>query len=165
MFAALFRVVVFFFLMIRRPPRSTLFPYTTLFRPRGRTGGRRGCTRRAAPQARPRRPAWPGWRRGWRSRGLDGGREDTSAGGGVPEHVQVADPDGAGAEADSGRGGAQLGGHAVSRCAALDERLDFVRRQRWVNRAVHAHARPVRDEEQLRGVERPGHGRRGGVPR
>src|SRR6267378_6775963 len=23
----------FFFLMIRRPPRSTLFPYTTLFRP------------------------------------------------------------------------------------------------------------------------------------
>src|SRR6266699_7161277 len=33
---------IFFFLMIRRPPRSTLFPYTTLFRsahgprPRGR---------------------------------------------------------------------------------------------------------------------------------
>src|SRR3712207_9282034 len=25
-------VVYFFFLMIRRPPRSTLFPYTTLFR-------------------------------------------------------------------------------------------------------------------------------------
>src|SRR3712207_9317065 len=27
-----------FFLMIRRPPRSTLFPYTTLFRSRRRTG-------------------------------------------------------------------------------------------------------------------------------
>src|SRR5258708_28949732 len=27
----------FFFLMIRRPPRSTLFPYTTLFRSRLRT--------------------------------------------------------------------------------------------------------------------------------
>src|SRR3712207_8507452 len=27
-------VLVFFFLMIRRPPRSTLFPYTTLFRSR-----------------------------------------------------------------------------------------------------------------------------------
>src|SRR5260370_18269882 len=27
----------FFFLMIRRPPRSTLFPYTTLFRSEGRT--------------------------------------------------------------------------------------------------------------------------------
>src|SRR6476660_10134741 len=26
------RVAPFFFLMIRRPPRSTLFPYTTLFR-------------------------------------------------------------------------------------------------------------------------------------
>src|SRR3712207_7012629 len=32
----------FFFLMIRRPPRSTLFPYTTLFRsdPAGRRGDR-----------------------------------------------------------------------------------------------------------------------------
>ena len=29
----------FFFLMIRRPPRSTLFPYTTLFRSVGRYGG------------------------------------------------------------------------------------------------------------------------------
>src|SRR5256885_16835798 len=28
------RVLFFFFLMIRRPPRSTLFPYTTLFRSR-----------------------------------------------------------------------------------------------------------------------------------
>ena len=28
----LFLFVFFFFLMIRRPPRSTLFPYTTLFR-------------------------------------------------------------------------------------------------------------------------------------
>src|SRR2546427_6522233 len=26
------RISLFFFLMIRRPPRSTLFPYTTLFR-------------------------------------------------------------------------------------------------------------------------------------
>src|SRR3712207_8697347 len=25
-------MILFFFLMIRRPPRSTLFPYTTLFR-------------------------------------------------------------------------------------------------------------------------------------
>src|SRR6266704_3981957 len=29
----------FFFLMIRRPPRSTLFPYTTLFRSRRRRRG------------------------------------------------------------------------------------------------------------------------------
>src|SRR3712207_8286445 len=54
---------VFFFLMIRRPPRSTLFPYTTLFRSRTRTGaprrprrrGRRRCGRRAAGRARPAR--------------------------------------------------------------------------------------------------------------
>src|SRR6266540_6832385 len=40
----------FFFLMIRRPPRSTLFPYTTLFRSRPRW--RRG----PAPRSRnPRR--------------------------------------------------------------------------------------------------------------
>src|SRR3989337_1446038 len=31
-------ICVLFFLMIRRPPRSTLFPYTTLFRS-GRVGG------------------------------------------------------------------------------------------------------------------------------
>src|SRR5689334_24642396 len=30
--AFLFASLSFFFLMIRRPPRSTLFPYTTLFR-------------------------------------------------------------------------------------------------------------------------------------
>src|SRR2546422_7797772 len=33
--AALTSFSFFFFLMIRRPPRSTLFPYTTLFRSRG----------------------------------------------------------------------------------------------------------------------------------
>src|SRR5215207_10572434 len=31
-FVCVFLLFVFFFLMIRRPPRSTLFPYTTLFR-------------------------------------------------------------------------------------------------------------------------------------
>src|SRR2546428_5068282 len=30
--ASVYDVYFFFFLMIRRPPRSTLFPYTTLFR-------------------------------------------------------------------------------------------------------------------------------------
>ena len=32
---AVISIVLFFFLMIRRPPRSTLFPYTTLFRSAG----------------------------------------------------------------------------------------------------------------------------------
>src|SRR5258708_14539081 len=47
----------FFFLMIRRPPRSTLFPYTTLFRSsalRSATGSARPRLgrRRAAPRTR-----------------------------------------------------------------------------------------------------------------
>src|SRR3712207_9589618 len=32
------KLLYFFFLMIRRPPRSTLFPYTTLFRSAGPVG-------------------------------------------------------------------------------------------------------------------------------
>src|SRR2546425_9527105 len=41
--------------MIRRPPRSTLFPYTTLFRSRHRhhRSARAGCAR--SPGGRPRR--------------------------------------------------------------------------------------------------------------
>src|SRR5256886_14468994 len=35
----LFLFILFFFLMIRRPPRSTLFPYTTLFRSTGTAVG------------------------------------------------------------------------------------------------------------------------------
>src|SRR2546425_7242552 len=43
---------LFFFLMIRRPPRSTLFPYTTLFRSREGSVGR-GMDRRPALPQRP----------------------------------------------------------------------------------------------------------------
>src|SRR5258707_6617617 len=41
---------LFFFLMIRRPPRSTLFPYTTLFRSRT-ARGRRDRRRTSADRA------------------------------------------------------------------------------------------------------------------
>src|SRR2546422_7942828 len=43
----------FFFLMIRRPPRSTLFPYTTLFRshPQADKGGGGARHRRGLDQA------------------------------------------------------------------------------------------------------------------
>src|SRR2546430_17082990 len=41
--------VFFFFLMIRRPPRSTLFPYTTLFR---------SSRRRSRPSAARSRKRW-----------------------------------------------------------------------------------------------------------
>src|SRR6267142_2862665 len=46
---------IFFFLMIRRPPRSTLFPYTTLFRSRAATPCRSDeCRRHRGCGARPR---------------------------------------------------------------------------------------------------------------
>src|SRR3712207_9416355 len=45
---------LFFFLMIRRPPRSTLFPYTTLFRSAAEPGRRRRPALLAArPASRP----------------------------------------------------------------------------------------------------------------
>src|SRR6266436_7642790 len=45
--------ILFFFLMIRRPPRSTLFPYTTLFRSGSGACGRRGVgCRGRAPHSR-----------------------------------------------------------------------------------------------------------------
>src|SRR5215813_8001373 len=47
--------VFFFFLMIRRPPKSTLFPYTTLFRSRRAGPGRRSRRSRGSRRAgRPR---------------------------------------------------------------------------------------------------------------
>src|SRR3712207_8633014 len=48
------RTSVFFFLMIRRPPRSTLFPYTTLFRSLGQRPGH--DPRQVAEQVRLHRP-------------------------------------------------------------------------------------------------------------
>src|SRR2546430_7568929 len=55
--------VFFFFLMIRRPPRSTLFPYTTLFRSlvgaaphRGGAGAAVDLVRGVAPVAAVVRP-------------------------------------------------------------------------------------------------------------
>src|SRR2546422_692386 len=50
----------FFFLMIRRPPRSTLFPYTTLFRSRSARCGLRGWGwSPASPKRSPCRPFVP----------------------------------------------------------------------------------------------------------
>src|SRR5260370_62256 len=43
-------VFVFFFLMIRRPPRSTLFPYTTLFRSRRLGGAKESAGFRLPPR-------------------------------------------------------------------------------------------------------------------
>src|SRR3712207_8769797 len=62
----------FFFLMIRRPPRSTLFPYTTLFRS-ARTGDRSACSGKTARSATRRRG-----RRGPRPRRQPRSEEHTS---------------------------------------------------------------------------------------
>src|SRR5687768_17916792 len=53
--------------MIRRPPRSTLFPYTTLFRSRGLEGRRPRGALQARGGAR-RAPRPPGDRQGHRPR-------------------------------------------------------------------------------------------------
>src|SRR3712207_2973446 len=55
-------VFAFFFLMIRRPPRSTLFPYTTLFRSLTGQGQQRrqepnGTTSNADASAQSRKPS------------------------------------------------------------------------------------------------------------
>src|SRR5687768_18155037 len=46
---------IFFFLMIRRPPRSTLFPYTTLFRSRGGQADAPGSSRKRCLSTSPPR--------------------------------------------------------------------------------------------------------------
>src|SRR2546430_10117879 len=53
--SALSTLALFFFLMIRRPPRSTLFPYTTLFRSARHDPG--SCTSRAQRPLRAERGA------------------------------------------------------------------------------------------------------------
>src|SRR3712207_8409246 len=63
-------VALFFFLMIRRPPRSTLFPYTTLFRSysAGNAGiqvdeaGNQSITEEARQQFEPATDAWDRYR-------------------------------------------------------------------------------------------------------
>src|SRR3712207_9380829 len=63
--------VDFFFLMIRRPPRSTLFPYTTLFRS-DRDGVLRARRHGGHPARRLLEQGRPGRRGRGRVRGTDG---------------------------------------------------------------------------------------------
>src|SRR5256886_13512338 len=58
---------LFFFLMIRRPPRSTLFPYTTLFRSPERSGVTRLPQRHRGELEVPRRAPCSGLTRVSRS--------------------------------------------------------------------------------------------------
>src|SRR2546422_6091595 len=92
-------MLLFFFLMIRRPPRSTLFPYTTLFRSPRAAAAERGAS--AAPAvARPPR---------LRSSGAVHGRarEATGRAGGEPRGAAAAT-----VRTAAGRAGASGAGRA-----------------------------------------------------
>src|SRR5436305_7985803 len=56
---AIYSFIFFFFLMLRRPPRSTLFPYTTLFRSPVRHRGPCPPTGRRRGSPALRRSPWP----------------------------------------------------------------------------------------------------------
>src|SRR2546430_13525558 len=74
-------ILHFFFLMIRRPPRSTLFPYTTLFRShRPSARARTPSARRAPPGsgARARRDPAPARRRDRKSTRLNSSHSQIS---------------------------------------------------------------------------------------
>src|SRR5438067_10897161 len=86
-FLLFFSSLFFFFLMIRRPPRSTLFPYTTLFRSvvcaaslsvRSLWALQRGACYRFG--GTPPSGAQEGARRAWRHLGSSGGSAACSSG-------------------------------------------------------------------------------------
>src|SRR6266545_2894990 len=110
----LFCFFCFFFLMIRRPPRSTLFPYTTLFRSaRERAAPERPRDRRVAPREAGPRAA--GRKEGGRARACpalpaQGGAGGRAAAAGLP----VPDPETAPGGGEPGRGRAP--GAAGRRC-------------------------------------------------
>src|ERR1022692_3242485 len=140
---------IFFFLMIRRPPRSTLFPYTTLFRSRAGSGYGlhresgvlldglirqpvRGVesSRTAAARGSRRRDRLPGNRRyaaGASGRCLSEDRHSASA---------VAGPDYAGGSTPENAGPAGKSGRTADRslAAAPRESSDVNERQQVVYR-------------------------------
>src|SRR5690349_22888034 len=86
--------MLFFFLMLRRPPRSTLFPYTTLFRSDravpGRARGAAGETRRRSGRARRRAAVGGPARRSGLVRGGAGGRGDRKSTRLNSSHVEIS---------------------------------------------------------------------------
>src|SRR5216683_5198297 len=87
----------FFFLMIRRPPRSTLFPYTTLFRsPRPHLHGLPSCPGEGSPGCAHTSRSW----------GPDDGGDRTGLPGPHPDHRPTDRP----RETDPRRGACQVRG-------------------------------------------------------
>src|SRR5213596_2225811 len=105
------------------------------------------------------------WRRRWSagvSRGLNCGgrrsREKAGAGGGMLEHIEIANPYGPNTRLQRLRGGAQLGGHATSRNAALNHCFDFSGRKGGLGDAFDRHTGHGGYEEQLLRIEGRGNG-------
>src|SRR3712207_8924174 len=73
--------------MIRRPPRSTLFPYTTLFRSPSHRGNRTDGRRRPAAAVVGTRTGLRGNRGGWRDAGGQRGAADRDAADRSEEHT------------------------------------------------------------------------------
>src|SRR3712207_7630727 len=71
-------LISFFFLMIRRPPRSTLFPYTTLFRSPPRLAVNQAIGARQPAQSRGRHESVEGLLRCGPDRGRNGTGFDRS---------------------------------------------------------------------------------------
>src|SRR6266496_2097104 len=121
----------FFFLMIRRPPRSTLFPYTTLFRSPGRgarartaAAGRPGedhATPQAAAPAGDARARARAFRRGWPQshEAREPSRPDCAVGISLLPRRGSASRRARDAVRPRGTGGAGRGGHSARRLPAL----------------------------------------------
>src|SRR5687768_17996843 len=69
---------LFLFLMMRRPPRSTLFPYTTLFRSHAEAGGTGGVVAQRLEGPAPRTAHDPPDQRGGRQEERERSEEHTS---------------------------------------------------------------------------------------
>src|SRR5579863_356121 len=130
-------IVCFFFLMIRRPPRSTLFPYTTLFRSSAQQrAGRRGPARRAShPSAGDRRrrgdrPPGGAAQLHRRGRGADrhrraGARRGGGGGGGAGGSGGGGDAWASGDRRAPGAGDAGAGGARAHRRRSVADRRDL----------------------------------------
>jgi len=74
------------------------------------------------------------------------------------EHIEIANPYGPNTRLQRLRGGAQLGGHATSRNAALNHCFDFSGRKGGLGDAFDRHTGHVGYEEQLLRIEGRGDG-------
>src|SRR2546422_542561 len=132
------------FVMIRRPPRSTLFPYTTLFR-----SGARGVGRVAKAVLALDRDRASGWIRG-RSQAQGRAREDQLAGCGSVDRLGLGHRRAEGATASRGDGRGTGFGVAV-------EEADAVGAARDADRSERAPARGEREPGAVRAAAGQGH--------